>query len=245
MSNYPRLDEAGLTRLVNQIVAHLPSSSGGKSTFYGTCTTAADAQAKVGTVDSSFSLEKGVVVGLLFTNTNTYSATSSAPVTLNVNGTGAKEIRAGNISAVTTGTNITAFGRASSLNYYMYNGSQWVWMSSSYDNDTTYTNKSLGQGYGTCGTAAATAAKVATMDKYQLVTGGIVSVYFSYAVPANATLNINGKGAKPIYNKNAAITANIIKAGNMATFMYDGTYYRLISVDAASTAYVSGTTVYI
>ena len=63
-----------------------------------------------------------------------------------------------------------------------------------------------------------------------MTAGGIVAVRFSYDVPAGATLNINSKGAKAIYYRNAAITDGVIKAGDTATFIYS-TYYRLISID--------------
>jgi len=97
--------------------------------------------------------------------------------------------------------------------------------------DTTYTQEKLGQGYATCSTAAATAAKAATLSNYSLVKGGVVAVKFENAVPASATLNVNSKGAKDIYFKGAAITANIIQAGDTATFIYDGSKYHLLSVD--------------
>ena len=99
------------------------------------------------------------------------------------------------------------------------------------DANTTYTPQKLGFGYGTCSTAAATAAKVATLTNYELVTNGYVSIKFTYAVPANATLSINSKTAKAIYYKGAAITANIIKAGDTATFVYNGSQYHLVAID--------------
>lgn len=99
-----------------------------------------------------------------------------------------------------------------------------------YDSNTTYSPATLGSGYGTCTTAAATAAKVVTLSSYALVTGGIVAVKFTYGVPANATLNINSRGAKAIYYNGKAITAGIIEAGNIATFIYNGQYH-LITVD--------------
>lgn len=99
------------------------------------------------------------------------------------------------------------------------------------DSNSTYSNATLGQGYGTCATAAATAAKVVTLSSYSLTTGGVVSVKFTYAVPANATMNINSKGAKNIYYRGAKITAGIIEAGDIATFIYDGTQYHLLTVD--------------
>lgn len=107
---------------------------------YATCTTAATEQVKIATVyptTKTFLLTQGVVVGVKFTNTNTYSATTSAPCRLNVNGTGAKNIYWSN-TATPTGTNTTAFGRANYINYYMYDGTNWVWLSSSSDNNTTY-----------------------------------------------------------------------------------------------------------
>lgn len=97
--------------------------------------------------------------------------------------------------------------------------------------NTTYTNASLGQGYGTCATAAATAAKAVTLSGYSLTTGGVVAVKFTYAVPANATMNVNSKGAKSIYYKGSAIVDGVINAGEVATFIYDGTRYHLLMVD--------------
>lgn len=99
------------------------------------------------------------------------------------------------------------------------------------DTNTTYTNASLGNGYGTCSTAAATTAKVVTLSGYALSTGGQVSVKFTNAVPAGATMNINSKGAKAIWYKGKAITDGIICAGEVATFIYDGTRYHLLTVD--------------
>lgn len=97
--------------------------------------------------------------------------------------------------------------------------------------NTTYTNESLGQGYGTCSTAAATAAKVVSLSGYALVVGGYVSVKFTYDVPANATLNINNRGAKAVYYKGAAIKAGTIKAGDVATFVYVNSQYHLVNID--------------
>lgn len=100
--------------------------------------------------------------------------------------------------------------------------------------NTTYTPQKLGFGYATCSTAAATTAKVATLTDYVLVKNGYVSVKFTNSVPASATLNVNSKGAKAIYYHGAAITAGVIGAGDMATFVYDGTNYNLVGVDNVS-----------
>jgi hypothetical protein len=93
--------------------------------------------------------------------------------------------------------------------------------------DTTHTNAKLGQGYGTCGTAKATTAKTVSISDYTITKDGVVVIKFTNDVPANATLNINSKGAKPIYYNGSAITSGIINAGDIAFFMYDGTNYDL------------------
>lgn len=91
------------------------------------------------------------------------------------------------------------------------------------DSNSTYSTYSLGIGYGTCTTAESTVAKVVTHASYTLVNGGINAVKFTNGVCASATLNVNSKGAKPIYYKGSAITSGIIKAGEIATFVYTTT----------------------
>ena len=106
-------------------------------------------------------------------------------------------------------------------------------------------NAKLGNGIGTCSTSSGTALEV-TLDNYKLVKNGIVAVTFENDVPANATLNINNKGAKPIYNEGSAIEANVIKAGKTVMFAYDGTNYVVTSIEDSATGLeivaASGTT---
>lgn len=192
---------------------------------YGTCSTAAATAAKVVTItgNTQWTLTAGSLISVFFTYTNT-----AENPTLNVNSTGAKNIYFG-ASQITT-SNLGYGGTASRVMNFMYDGTQYRFIGWGYDTNTTYTNVKLGQGYATCSTAATTVAKVASLSSYTLTVGGIVSVRFSYDVPANATLNINSKGAKAIYYRNAKITDGIIKAGDTATFIYS-TYYRLIAID--------------
>lgn len=187
---------------------------------YGVCATEADTAAKEVTVDN-FSLEAGAVVVVKFTYAN-----SVASPTLNVNGTGAKPIYRYGTTVASTGTTTTGW-IAGAVQMFVYDGTGWI---RDYWNNSTYSNASLGQGYATCTTAAATTAKVGTLSSYSLTTGGVVSVKFTYAVPANATLNINSKGAKNIYYRGAKITADVIKAGDIATFIYSSQYH-LIAID--------------
>lgn len=114
------------------------------------------------------------------------------------------------------------------------------------DSDTTYTPQKLGIGYGTCTTAEATAAKVATLADYTLVKNGIVAVKFSYPLCASATLNINGKGAKPVYVGGAAVTATnckSVQAGDIGYFIYDGTAYHFLGTDRVGKSAVTGLSV--
>lgn len=193
--------------------------------FYATCNTEAAIAEKVVTVlnNPNWELEIGKVVMISFSITNTASN-----VTLNVNGTGAYPIWYNNTEYTSNGSAYT--GYAQRVTTYMFNGTHWVWITNSYDANTTYTNVKLGHGYATCSTAEATTAKVGTLSSYTLTTGGIVAVKFTNAVPANSTLNINSRGAKNIYYRGAKITDNVIKAGDVATFIYSSQYH-LLSID--------------
>ena len=200
-------------------------ASHGTHSVYATCETAAATAEKAVTVSGSgFSLTAGQMISVKFTNTNTASS-----VKLNVNSTGAKPIWYNTSEYTGNGNKYT--GVANRVITYMYNGTHWVWVSGGIDDNSTYNPISLGFGYGTCDTAEATVAKVGTLASYSLQKGGTVAIKFTYAVPASATLNINGKGAKPIYFRNAAITAGIIKAGDTVTLIYDGSYYQLLAID--------------
>lgn len=87
--------------------------------------------------------------------------------------------------------------------------------------------------YATSGTGASTQAKVATIQNgsFTLEAGCRVAVKFTYANTAAApTLNVNSSGAKTIYCKGATITAtNYWSAGQIIDFVYDGTYWHMIS----------------
>lgn len=107
---------------------------------------------------------------------------------------------------------------------YLREDGQWV-----KPTDTTYTNAKLGQGYARVSNGTETAI-TASISNYTLTKDGVVILTFQNAVPANATLNINSKGAKPIYFDKAAIKANTLYAGDTGFFMYDGTNYNLVHI---------------
>lgn len=100
------------------------------------------------------------------------------------------------------------------------------------------------QYYGTCTTAAATAAKVVTADRdFVLETGAAIDVKFSYAnSAASPTLNVGGTGAKYIkkYGNTAPNTYQWY-AGAMVRFVYDGTYWIMEGGTIATTTYYGAT----
>ena len=89
--------------------------------------------------------------------------------------------------------------------------------------------------YGTCSTAADTAAKTVACTGYALITGSEITVKFSNTNTAvNPTLNVNSTGAKAIYYRGAAITAGFLTAAHTYTFRYNGSQYELVG-DIANT----------
>lgn len=97
--------------------------------------------------------------------------------------------------------------------------------------DTKYTPQSLGFGHILCTTAESTLEKTATLSGWTLTNNAIITVRFSYNVPADSTLNINSSGAKQIWYNGAALPSGIIKGTDEVTFIYDGTRFRLIAID--------------
>lgn len=103
--------------------------------------------------------------------------------------------------------------------------------------------------YATCSTAAATAAKTASITEgtFSLVTGARVTVKFTYANSvANPTLNIGSTGAKAIYWHGAALASSQYwQAGAVLDFVYNGTQWDLIGIakDNNSTYTVNNATI--
>lgn len=92
--------------------------------------------------------------------------------------------------------------------------------------------EAIGIGYGLSQNSGA--SKTATLADYTLTINGIVAVTFAEDVPANATLNINSQGAKPIYYRGSALVANVIRGGDTVTFAYDGTHYDILCIDGGA-----------
>ncbi|MDE6724525.1 MAG: hypothetical protein K2J79_02875, partial [Ruminiclostridium sp.] len=99
--------------------------------------------------------------------------------------------------------------------------------------------------YGTCSTAAATAAKTVALTGFVLATGAAVIVKFTVTnIAASPTLNVNSTGAKAIRYRNASITAGALAANRIYVFVYDGTYWQLVGdldTNTTNINFVAGT----
>ena len=184
---------------------------------WGTCSTAAGTAEKVITIsgNTNWALAAGSIIGVKFSATNT-----AQNPTFNVNSTGAKSVWY-NTAVLTTG-NLSYAGVANRPMYYMYDGAQYVCLGWSIEsNDNT-----VPSAY--CSTAAGTAAKTATCSGYVLLSKSYIHVIITTAnTSATAlTLNINSKGAKPIYiNGTASSTSNYTLPAGSYLVYYDGTNY--------------------
>jgi hypothetical protein len=208
------LDETGLAALWSKIKSLVSGKA--NRIWYAVDSTTASTATKTLTTDDDFELKKGAIIVVRFSATNTASTPK-----FNVNGTGAIAVRY-------RGSTISTSYLAANRTYpFVYTGTYWEMM---VDRDTTYSNLSLGGGLAVC-SAADDVALTATLASYTLATNSRVSVRFEVDVPAEATLNINSKGAKAIYYQNEAIADGVIKAGTTATFVYT-TVYNLVSMDS-------------
>jgi hypothetical protein len=194
---------------------------------YGVCSTAAETQIKEVEIPGLV-VVTGVTIHVSFANANTASSPK-----LSVNGSTAKYmVQYGSIAIGTTAS--TNGWQAGAVVSFTYNGTYWV-RDQGYNTNSTYSNVSLGNGIGSCTPVSGSTDLTVTLSGYTLATGGRVTILFSGDMPADATLNINDKGAKAITAKGAngvaAITEGVIKNGDTATFIYDGIYYQLLSID--------------
>ena len=188
---------------------------------YGTCATAAATAAKVATIDdTSWTLKVGSIIGIKYTYTNT-AGSLATPVTLNVNNTGAKNIWYNNAKYTSTSSNIC--GYENRVIYYMYDGTYWVWMNSGALDGNSNTVPCI-----QIETAAATAAKVGTCTNYSLLANSYAhaNIRYSNTLKSALTLNVNSKGAKPIYiNGTPSSSSNYKLPAGTYIIYYDGSNY--------------------
>ena len=178
------------------------------SIYYGTCATASGTKDKVATVSSNqnFVLQVGSMVAVKFSNTNSYSATASNHITLNVNSTGAFDIWYSNTNA-TTGTQTAAFGIANNYHYYMYDGTYWIFAGRSLDGDSGNVNLRLNAAI-KAGTDAIVSANIICANSsnlyYHLKKGTAFDIRWPILY-ANADIAANGTGTNNYVMVNVAI----------------------------------------
>ena len=166
-------------------------------------------------------------------------ATTSTAVTMSggVDVTG-ESLKLNKISAPTSNGG-TTYGNGTNGQILKSNGTTVYWAS---DSDTNKTHSGIAY----CDTAAATAAKVATMPNFQLATTQrIILKLATTSTVASATLNVNSTGAKTIkIGGSNTTTANLV-AGYWLCH-YDGTNWNLLKlaagdfVDTSSNQSISG-----
>jgi len=94
------------------------------NTLYGTCSSNASEKDKVVTLADYDELMTGTMIQVKFTNTNTAVGTVDDPITLNVNGTGAKTVyKHGNVQP--GATEVTSW-KANSIVSFVYDGTNWM-----------------------------------------------------------------------------------------------------------------------
>jgi hypothetical protein len=122
--------------------------------------------------------------------------------------------------------------RILNLSYYYEPGSEDTFIAATsttmeFPNAPNY----IGSGYFNASGTSTTAINATTSNPFSYATGGILIGNFSVDVGANATLNINAKGKKPIYYQNAAIQAGVINSGDKALFQFYNNRFNLICTD--------------
>ena len=83
--------------------------------------------------------------------------------------------------------------------------------------------------YAVCSNSASTVAKTVTIDGFTLTEGAQITILFGNGNTAsNPTLSVNGGTAVPLMMNGANLNTTAIKANDVLTFVYDGSYFRVI-----------------
>lgn len=85
-----------------------------------------------------------------------------------------------------------------------------------------------------------TSAITADISNFELVAGAYINIKIA-GVSNNATLNVNNTGAKAIYYNTVPISAGMLVANNIYTFIYDNAHWNVVG-DLIGSNIVLGTT---
>lgn len=198
---------------------------------YGVCDTVpGDATTMEAVVEGSYNLQPYSIVAVRFIRG------VNANAKLQVNSTGGASIIFHNANITDGIIHKDDTATFIYMPYYDIEGSRIaVWVLISIDHAplpeglSAFTNDI--QGLGTCITASVTSQKQVTMTGVTIDAGSVFAVRFSNPVGAGATMRVNEQAAKPIKHRNLDLTSGQILAGDTATFIYDGSYYHLLSID--------------
>lgn len=210
------------------------SVSSPPTTWYGTCSTAASEYVKVVTCEN-FVLTTGAILVVKFTNANTYSG--SYVMSMNVNSTGNKYISYG--TSYVTGDSNNIPWAANTYMVFSYDGSSWVYLSSS-SGKTTTTIYGGGIFYGGSNSNPDDQNKVSSGVQFSLRTNSVVIVEFyqeNTYTSGPLTLNVASTGAKTIYHRRAGTSSSntlLWNANDTLVFLYDNNRYIYLG---GSTAY--------
>lgn len=158
-------------------VARIDDIDAKPNSYWGTCATAADVAAKVVTVSSSQNFK--LVPGAMITFALSASNTAENP-TIEVNGTGAKQVKYN--STIITTSNLNRVGYSTRPTTFIYDGTYWVWVSWSVDDNTTYSAMSVAEGE--AGTA--TTARTMRADRLKQI--------IEYYTPTTTSQLVNDSG---------------------------------------------------
>lgn len=215
---------------VEDAQADATKALGRQVAYSATCSTAAGTAAKVATCTNFPTLAAGVTVTVRFSVANT----TTGAITLNVNSTGAKTIYV-NGAATAAGNQMLWASNANVT--FTYDGTYWRVVSE----PRTW--------YGTCATAAGTAAKAATINEVVVCKGTVVKLNMTYEnTSTSATMNLTSTGAKNLYygtTTTRPTTANGYGwgAASTATFVFDGQYWRVGDTSVLSRLIQAETTI--
>ena len=183
--------------------------------YYGTCATAAGTAAKVVSVTDArgsafFELAAGAIIFIKFT----YANTVQSAITLNVNSTGAKTVKYKNLT-----TKAPVWNAANETIGFTYDGTNFITI------DPFEVGATIS--YGQVDSTSTATAFTATIPGITELADGVTMMLKNGVITSaeGFTININGLGAKPVYNNLAAATADttIFNVNYTMLFIYDST----------------------
>lgn len=175
----------------------IPSGS-----YYGTCASTEKANQVKNIVISSdqhFVLATGCIIGIKFAASNTYSSTAAAPVKFTFNSDTTQYPIYYKNAVSPTGTATAVYGLANYITYYMFDGTNLVWVGQDVDNNTD-----------TKVTQSATPA-TGTFDLLMAKTAGSHTAETNTAYKSGANLNYDVANSKlKVGGQNVLTAADIV-----------------------------------